>query len=709
MKTYYQGCKRKFVDRLSKLLVVTISFLVGSFTALLTACDENSVGVAKAMEEYYLSPTGNDLAEGTKEKPLRSLKGAFNAIKANKADFSSSNITIYMEDGEYFVTDNDVAEIEADNLPKGVSISVKANNGATPIINGGRKITDWKEEKVNGKTVFVSQLDKGLKNVYSLKVNGVSADIAKSIDEPFDGRYLSPQNAHGTPFADGSFSWNYINEKDKSQGIKVTNNHSILNGLKNPSNVQVVWFIEWKEFLINVDRINDDCIYSDYWDVIAGEINVSNGAQYFWPCPTHRFFLQNDVSLITREGEFCYDKKSGKIYYSPRAGETIQNIVGEIPLTNKLISLWGKDGVPVENVKFEGITFKNTAVDYIDEYGGFAINQAQQFESAPPTGGVSSPVYHRKMMGGAITLEYCKNVEFRDCTFDNVGLTAIVMDKGSQNCVVEGCIFRDLGNCAVVVSNLDFSAKGNSRVVNNVVKNNVIRRIGCINKSSPAILVLYTNGTIVKNNDIYDCPYTGISVGWGWAKLDDSYAGNNMILQNRVGNYLTVLKDGGGVYTLGNQPNSLIEYNYFYSQRNNIAGVYLDEATSGYTVRYNAFYLNDLTDDKGYLIKSDYCEEVPSMYWINLNDNSGKAGTAESAMKDIKVVSNFFFMKNGYGKTDANTGNVIPPIVNDDASNPSLRNVEYTSRADFLSSANVRKILDYAGLTDEYKFLLSKV
>ena len=75
MKTYYQGCKRKFVDRLSKLLVVTISFLVGSFTALLTACDENSVGVAKAMEEYYLSPTGNDLAEGTKEKPLRSLKG----------------------------------------------------------------------------------------------------------------------------------------------------------------------------------------------------------------------------------------------------------------------------------------------------------------------------------------------------------------------------------------------------------------------------------------------------------------------------------------------------------------------------------------------------------------------------------------------------------------------------------------------------------
>ena len=97
------------------------------------------------------------------------------------------------------------------------------------------------------------------------------------------------------------------------------------------------------------------------------------------------------------------------------------------------------------------------------------------------------------------------------------------------------------------------------------------------------------------------------------------------------------------------------------------------------------------------------------MYWINLNDNSGKAGTAESVMKDIKVVSNFFFMKNGYGKTDANTGNVIPPIVNDDASNPSLRNVEYTSRADFLSSANVRKILDYAGLTDEYKFLLSKV
>ncbi|MBR2968879.1 MAG: right-handed parallel beta-helix repeat-containing protein [Clostridia bacterium] len=709
MKAYYQGYKRKFIDRMSMLFVVTISFLVGSFTALLTACDSNPVGAAKAMEEYYLSPAGNDMAEGTKEKPLRSIKGAFNAIKANKADFSSSNITIRMASGEYFVTDADEAVIESDDLPKGVSITVKAEDGATPIINGGKKITDWKEERLNGKTVFVSQLEKGLENVYSLKVNGVSADIAKSIDEPFDGRYLSPQNSHGAPFAEGSFSWDYIDKKDKSRGIKATNNLSVINGLKNPSNVQAVWLIEWKEFLINVDSIKDACIYSDYWKVIAGEINVSNGAQYFWPCPTHRFYLQNDVSLITREGEFCYDKRSGKICYCPRDGETIQNTVGEIPLASKLITLRGKDGSPIENVSFEGLTFKNTAVDYIDEYGGFAINQAQQFESAPPTGSASAPVYNRTMMGGAITLEHCKNVVFSGCTFDNVGLTALVMDKGSQSCVVEGCVFKDLGNCAVVVSNLDFSAKGNNRVLNNVIKNNVIRRIGCINKSSPAILVHYANGTIVRNNDIYDCPYTGISVGWGWAKLNDSYAGNNMVLQNRVGNYLTVLKDGGGVYTLGNQPGSLVEYNYFYSQRNNIAGVYLDEATSGFTVRYNAFYLNDLTDDKGYLIKPDYCNEIPSMYWINLNDNSGKAGTAESVMSDIKVVSNFYFMKNGYGKTDANSGNIIPPIVNDDASNPSLRNVEYTSRADFLSSDNVKKILSYAGLTAEYKFLLSKV
>ena len=664
------------------------------------------------MSEYYVAPNGNDLAEGTREKPFASLKGAFRAIQKNKSDFTS-DITVLMADGEYFVEEKDCIVLDDNALPN-VQITIKADNNATPIINGGKKIDNWTTTQLNGNTVWKAKVGKGLEGVYSLMVNGNAAELAKSIDEPFDGRNLSPQNSHGKPFAKGSFSWDYANKKKREEGIVVTNNEEILEKIVNPSQTQAVWLVEWKEFLICLDEIKGEKLTSDYWEVIAKESVVNPGGPYFWPCPTHRFYLQNDISLISKPGEFCYNKKSGELYYFPRTGETIESAVGEIPIAKHFLKMrgnaeQGEQGV-IKNIAFEGLTFANSTVDYIDEYGGFAINQAQEFEIAPPSGTLENPNYHRGMMGGAITLEYCQNIRFSGCAFKNIGLTAIVMDDGVQNCEVQGCLFTDLGNSAVRLSNpANHTAQGLKQVRNNQICNNAIRRVGRINHSAPAIIGHYVSGIEICHNDIYDCTYTAISLGWGWRKLIDSYAGNNTVACNKVGNYTNLLKDGGGVYTLGNQPGSIIKGNYFYSQKNNIAGVYLDEATSGYTVENNAFYLNDLIDEQGEILVKDYCQEVPSMFWLNINDATGNGGTLESVMTDLVIVKNHFYIQNGYGKIASHPSNVIPPLLNDEETNPLLRNEEYTSREAFLLSESVKELIKNAGLTAEYEYLLSKV
>ena len=659
------------------------------------------------MSEYYVAPNGNDLAEGTKEKPLASLKGAFKAIHNNKEGFDS-DITVYMADGEYFVEEEDCIFLDKDSLPN-VHITVKAEENASPVFNGGKKITSWTKAQLNGHTIWKSKIGKGLKGVYSLTVNGKAAEIAKSIDEPFDGRNLSPQNSHGKPFAEGSFTWEYYNKKKRAEGIVATNHQEILDNLVNPSQTQAVWLIEWKQFLICLDKVQGNHLISDYWEIIAKESVMTSGGEFFWPCPTHRFYLQNDVSLVNRPGEFCYNQKSGELYYYPRENESIESAVGEIPLATHFINVQGTAERAISNLMFQGLTFANSAVDYIDAYGGFAINQAQEFEVAPPTGTLDAPEFHRGMMGGAITLAYCQNVSFLDCAFRNVGLTAIVMEDGAQNCKIEGCAFTDLGNCAVRLSNpANFKAEKAAQIRDNQIRDNLIRRVGGINRSAPAILAMYVNGTQICNNDIYDCTYTAISLGWGWRKLTDSYAGNNVVAYNKIGNYMTILKDGGGVYTLGNQPNSVIQGNYFYSQKNNIAGVYLDEATSGCTVTGNAFYLNDLLDENGNVLVSDYCKEVPSMFWLNLNDATGNGGTEASVMEDLTIISNHYFMANGYGKIASHPANVIPPLQNDDASNPQLRNVAYASREEFLSSNCVKEIIGNAGLTAKYINLLCK-
>lgn len=698
--------KKRLLRRWLGVLAAVASFVTMSASPACSQKEREQIGAATAMSEYYVAPNGNDLAEGTKDKPFASLKGAFKAIRHNKAGFDS-DITVYMADGEYFVKETDCVVLDKESLPD-LSITVKAADNAKPIINGGKKITQWTKTQVNGHTVLKSNVGKGLKGIYSFMANGKAAEIAKSIDEPFDGRNLSPQNSHGKPFAEGSFSWDYYNKKKREEGIVATNNQDILDALVNPSQTQAVWLIEWKEFIICLDKVKGNHLTSNYWEVIAKESVVNSGGEFFWPHPTHRFYLQNDVSLISKPGEFCYNSKSGELYYYPRAGENEDSVVGEIPLATHFINAQGNaETGAIRNVTFHGLTFANSAVDYIDAYGGVAINQAQEFEVAPPTGSFENPEYHRGMMGGAIYLAYCQNVNFTDCAFSNVGLTAIVMDDGVQNCTVQGCTFTDLGNCAVRLSNpANYKATGLAQVRNNTISNNVIRRIGSVNFSAPAILAMYVNGTEICNNDVYDCPYTAISLGWGWRKLDDSYAGENVVAYNKIGNYMMVLKDGGGVYTLGNQPQSVIQGNHFYSQKNNIAGVYLDEATSGYTVTDNAFYLNDLLDENGNVLVADYCKEVPSMFWFNINDATGNGGTELSVMTDLIVLSNHYFMTNGYGKIASHPNNLIPPLLNDDENNPTQRNVGYSSREEFLSSDKVKEIIGRAGLTAEYKHLL---
>src|SRR4029079_19376939 len=129
--------------------------------------------------------------------------------------------------------------------------------------------------------------------------------------------------------------------------------------------------------------------------------------------------------------------------------------------------------------------------------------------------------------------------------------------------------------------------KGNpvdSRAIckNIVVKNNYFTRVARDYHGSVAVLATYVEGRVVEHNEIFDLPYTGISVGWGWT-TEDTALGNNSIRYNRIHRVLTQLSDGGGIYTLSKQPGTVVQENYVYDLNKSewsdafIAGIYLDE------------------------------------------------------------------------------------------------------------------------------------
>ena len=64
----------------------------------------------------------------------------------------------------------------------------------------------------------------------------------------------------------------------------------------------------------------------------------------------------------------------------------------------------------------------------------------------------------------------------------------------------------------------------------------------------------------VSHNEVCHLNYSGICVGWGWTSLESGMC-NNRIEANYVHHFARRLYDAGGLYTLSNQPGSVMRNN----------------------------------------------------------------------------------------------------------------------------------------------------
>jgi hypothetical protein len=103
-----------------------------------------------------------------------------------------------------------------------------------------------------------------------------------------------------------------------------------------------------------------------------------------------------------------------------------------------------------------------------------------------------------------------------------------------------------------------------------------------------------TAETAIKNNEIFDLPYSGISIGWMWSPVPTPCR-ENVIDGNHIHNILNILSDGGGIYMLGLQPGSKILSNHIHDVKVNAGraesnGMFLDEGTTNVIVADNLIY-----------------------------------------------------------------------------------------------------------------------
>lgn len=147
------------------------------------------------------------------------------------------------------------------------------------------------------------------------------------------------------------------------------------------------------------------------------------------------------------------------------------------------------------------------------------------------------------------------------------------------------------------------------------VTNNVITRTSQRNWGAPGIHTYFTEDALISNNDISDLPYSGICAGWGWIHyLDMTTCREIKIKNNRIKNVMKKMVDGGGIYTLGPQPDSEISGNFISNMPNAISGVYLDSGSNFFTVKDNVFEDVVFTTTGG---SGDYASLVRENYFYD--------------------------------------------------------------------------------------------
>ena len=503
---------------------------------------------------FYVAPSsmgGSDSNLGTRSEPFLTLERARKEVRNINKDMTA-DVIVYLRDGTYELEEPLVFQAH-DSGQNGYRVIYMAYPGEHPVITGGKRISGWIPV---GNGIYQANTN-GLQ-FRQLYVNGEPGIRARTPNE-------------------GNFN-RLINWDEPDRTIVVRS--SELQNLSDVSGIEIVIHKEWTQ---NNLRLASFHLSDSEAHLIPLEPDRTKAfrSHGYLRKKGQAYYLENAYEFLDAEGEWYLRAASNEVFYKPRAEENMSSIVAVAPKLVQLIRLQGTPDAPVKNIDFRGIVLENsTWLEPSEE--GFATGQADNiFKGTERT--------HREyQIPGAVHVQNAESIRFENNIFRHLGATAVTLWSGVRNSVVVGNTFQNISASGISVGmDLEKHPTDPSQVCrDNVIKNNFITKVGRDYHSSVGIFAGYTEGLVIENNELADLPYTGISVGWGWT-LEETALKNNLIKRNRVHHVMSLLSDGGGIYTLSKQPGTRIAENYIFNIVRSpwagdfpVSGIYLDEGSS---------------------------------------------------------------------------------------------------------------------------------
>ncbi len=446
----------------------------------------------------YVVKNLDDITVQEGEFKFTSLNEAIDQAYEIAKSEKNQHISIKIQQGEYYIQKS----IKIDSRLNGLTIEGAGCDEVT--LKGSTLLTlKWKKQKSG---IYVASLKEEI-NFDQFVVNGKLQTLARYPNYNEDGGYWQGYAADAIS-PERIAKW-----KDTSGAIF----HAMHGG-------------KWGGFHYLIEGIDEN-----------GEAILKGGQQNNRPSKPHKEFrmVENVLEELDAPGEWFFDKAKRKLYFMPTNDIDMSNESCEGVVLKSLIKVEGSVDNPVKDVKIEGISFTHTQRTLFEEYEQLLRSDWSIYR------------------GSALFLSNAENCSIENCEFRDLGGNVIFVSGYNQNHRIASNHIYNCGASAICfvgeasavrspaftyrefveLDEMDkvWGPKNNKYPNDCVAEDNLIYRIGRIEKQSAGVQIAMAMNITIRHNSIYDVPRAGINIG-------DGTWGGHILEYNDVFN--TVLETG---------------------------------------------------------------------------------------------------------------------------------------------------------------------
>ncbi|CAI6049821.1 right-handed parallel beta-helix repeat-containing protein [Cohnella sp. JJ-181] len=310
-----------------------------------------------------------------------------------------------------------------------------------------------------------------------------------------------------------------------------------------------------------------------------------------------RYYLQGSLAFLREPGQYHFDERSGMLYYRLSSGTPhTQRVVA--PALLRLIEIVG-DGAdrPVSGISVRGLALACT-----DFYADYRIVSDEEAANTEPD----------VQRNGLVYVRDADAVEIDGCVLRQSGSSGIFLDRCALNVRLTGNRISHVGHHGIYAVGYapgegDFKRPADADLNRgHLISDNEIQYGGELVGHGAGIQLYQCGGCDIAHNRIAHMPRYGISMKgvrqgamppalWGipvtWDNhYDFLFARDNLIRYNDISDVMTDSQDGGMIESWGVGLGNRVHGNRLHHSGIRFSfgfGIYLDDASDGFTVTHN--------------------------------------------------------------------------------------------------------------------------